>query len=77
MLTSPTTIVFESEDGAVRDAIYGCRCQNPLFWSETEERKVSDPTYCKKPRRKFIWLGRTFVSPNQDKRAMPIIGEGN
>jgi hypothetical protein len=34
-------------------------------------------TYCKKPRSKFAWLGRTFESPNQDKRATPIIGEEN
>jgi hypothetical protein len=36
-----------------------------------------DPTYCKRPRSKFIWLGRTFVSRNQDKRATSIIGEEN
>jgi hypothetical protein len=39
--------------------------------------KFSVLTYCKKPRSKFIWLGRTFVSRNRDKRAMPIIGEEN
>jgi hypothetical protein len=39
--------------------------------------KFSVLTYCKKPRSKFIWLGRTFMSRNQDKRATLTIGEEN
>jgi hypothetical protein len=39
--------------------------------------KFLDPTYCKKLKSKFVWLGRTFVSRNRDKRATPTIGEEN
>jgi hypothetical protein len=67
----------ESLKMALFEMLYGCRCRTPLFWNETGERKVLDPTYYKKPRSKFIWLGRTFVSHNRGKRAMPIIGEEN
>jgi hypothetical protein len=42
-----------------------------------ENRRFSDPTYCKRPRSKFVWLGRTFVTRNQDKRVTSIIGEEN
>jgi hypothetical protein len=34
-----------------------------------------DPIFCKKTRNKFIWLGRTYESHNQGRRATPIIGE--
>jgi hypothetical protein len=47
------------------------------FGMRLENIKFSDLTYCKKPRSKFVWLGRTFESHNQDKRATPIIGEEN
>jgi hypothetical protein len=45
------------------------------FGVKHENRWFSDPTYCKKPKSKFVWLGRTFMSHSLDKRAMPIIGE--
>jgi hypothetical protein len=47
------------------------------FGVSLENGKFSDLTYCKKPRSKFVWLGRTFLSCNQNKRATLIIGEGN
>jgi hypothetical protein len=47
------------------------------FGMRLENRKFLDLTYCKKLRSKFVGLGRTFVSRNRDKRAMPIIGEEN
>jgi hypothetical protein len=47
------------------------------FEMRMENRKFSDLTYCKKSRSKFVWLGRTFMSHNRDKRATPIIGEEN
>jgi transposase InsO family protein len=46
------------------EMLYGRRCWTLLFWNE-------------KPRSKFAWLGRTFESRNQDKRAMPIVGGEN
>jgi hypothetical protein len=46
-------------------------------YQESLKMAPFDMLYCKKPRRKFIWLGRTFESRNQDKRATPIIGEEN
>jgi hypothetical protein len=47
------------------------------FEMRLENRRFLDPTYYMKPRSKFVWLGRTFESCNQDKRATPIIGEEN
>jgi hypothetical protein len=55
----------------------GHRCRTPLFWNETRERKVFGPTYCKKPRSKFVWLWRTFESRSPYKRATSIMGEEN
>jgi hypothetical protein len=42
-----------------------------------ENGKFLDPTYYMRPRSKFVWIGRTFVSRNRDKRATPTIGEEN
>jgi hypothetical protein len=47
------------------------------FGMRLEIRRFSNMTYCKKPRSKFTWLGRTFELCNQGKRATPIIGEEN
>jgi hypothetical protein len=47
------------------------------FVMRLENERFLDPTYCTKPIRKFLRLGRTFVSRNRDKRATPIIGEEN
>jgi hypothetical protein len=49
----------ESLKMAPFEMLYGRRCQTPLFWSEVGERKVLESTFCKKPRSKFVWLGRT------------------
>jgi hypothetical protein len=43
------------------------------FGMRLENRRFLDLTYCKKPKSKFVWLGRTFELLNQDKRATPII----
>jgi hypothetical protein len=40
-------------------------------------RKFLGLTYYKRPRGKFVWLGRAFESHSPDKRATPIIGEEN
>jgi hypothetical protein len=47
------------------------------FGMRLENGKFLDPTYYNKLRGKLVWLGRTFVPRNRDKRATPIIGEGN
>jgi hypothetical protein len=47
------------------------------FGMRLENGRFSDSTYCKKPRSKFTWLGRTFESHNLGKRATPIKGEEN
>jgi hypothetical protein len=39
--------------------------------------RFSDPTYCKRLRRKFVCLGRTRELHNQGRRAMLIIEEKN
>jgi hypothetical protein len=43
------------------------------FRMKQEKGKFLDPTYWKKQRSKFIWLGKTFVFRNQDKRATSTI----
>jgi hypothetical protein len=47
------------------------------FGMRLENGNLSGPTYYKKPRSKFIWLGRTSMLCNQGKRATPTIGEEN
>jgi hypothetical protein len=47
------------------------------FGMRLENERFSDPTYCKKPRSKFVRLGRTSESRSPDKRATPIIGGEN
>jgi hypothetical protein len=43
------------------------------FRMRLENERFLDPTYYKKPRSKFAWLGRIVESRNHDKRATPII----
>jgi hypothetical protein len=45
------------------------------FEVRLENGKFSDLIFCKKPRSKFVWLGRTYELRNQDRTAIPIIGE--
>jgi hypothetical protein len=47
------------------------------FGMRLENGSFSDPAYYKKPKSKFVWLGRTFESRSLDKRATPIIVEEN
>jgi hypothetical protein len=47
------------------------------FGIRLENRRFSDPIFCKKPRSKIVWLGRTCESRNQGRRATSIIGEEN
>jgi hypothetical protein len=43
------------------------------FEMRLENEKISDLTYWKKSRSKFVWLGKTFMSRNRDKRATSTI----
>jgi hypothetical protein len=45
------------------------------FGMRLEKERFSDMTFCKKPRSKFIWLGRTCELRNQGRIATPIVGE--
>jgi hypothetical protein len=45
------------------------------FRMRLENERFLDLAYCKKPRSKISWLGRSFELHNQDKRATLIIGE--
>jgi transposase InsO family protein len=47
------------------------------FGMRLENERFLDPTYHKKSRSKFVWLGRAFELRSLDKRATPIIGEEN
>jgi hypothetical protein len=47
------------------------------FGVRLENGRFLDPTYCKKPRSKFVWLGRTYELRDQGRRATSIIGEVN
>jgi hypothetical protein len=59
------------------EMLYGRSCRTPLFWSEAGEWKVFGLDILQEAENKFIWLGRGFALCNQDKRAMPTIGEEN
>jgi hypothetical protein len=45
------------------------------FRVRLENGRFLDPTFCKKPRSKFVWLARTYELRNRGKRAMLNIGE--
>jgi hypothetical protein len=45
------------------------------FGVSLENGRCLDLTFCKRPRSKFVWLGRTSELHNQGRRATPIIGE--
>jgi hypothetical protein len=45
------------------------------FGVRLENRRFSDMTYYKKPKSKFVWLGRSYELCNRGRRATPIIGE--
>jgi hypothetical protein len=47
------------------------------FGVRLENGRCLDLTFCKKPRSKFVWLGKTCELRNRGKRATPIIGEEN
>jgi hypothetical protein len=47
------------------------------FGMRLENGRFSDPTFYKKLRSKFAWLGRTFESHNQGRKATPVIREEN
>jgi hypothetical protein len=57
------------------EMLYSRRCRTPLFWNETEERKVFRLDILQKLRSKFIWLGRTCELLSQGKRATSVIEE--
>jgi hypothetical protein len=45
------------------------------FGVRLENEKFLDPTFWKKLRNKFVWLGRTCELHNLGRRATPIIGK--
>jgi hypothetical protein len=45
------------------------------FRVRLENGRFLDPAFWKKPKSKFVWLGRTCELRNRGRRAMPIIGE--
>jgi hypothetical protein len=45
------------------------------FGVRLENRRFLDPTFYKKSKSKFVWLGRTCELHNLGRRAIPIIGE--
>jgi hypothetical protein len=47
------------------------------FGVRLENERFSDLTFYKKPRSKFVWLGRTCESHNLGRTATSIIGEEN
>jgi hypothetical protein len=40
------------------------------FGVRLENGKFSDPIFCKKPRSKFVWLGRTYELRNHRRREL-------
>jgi hypothetical protein len=78
MPSSPTTIVIKRVRRWRRSRCYmDVDAELHCFGMRLENERFSDLTYYKRLRSKFIWLRRTFESCNRDKRATPIIGEGN
>jgi hypothetical protein len=47
------------------------------FGVRLENGRFLDPTFCKRSRSKFVWLGKTYELHNQGRRVVLIIGEEN
>jgi hypothetical protein len=47
------------------------------FGVRLESGRFLDLTFCKKPKSKSVWLGRTCKLYSRGRRATPIIGEEN
>jgi hypothetical protein len=57
------------------EMLYGQNVKLCYFGVRLENGRFLDPTFYKKPRSKFVWLGRTCELHNRGRRATPIIGE--
>jgi hypothetical protein len=78
MVSSPTTIAIKRVSRWHRFRSYMViDAKLHYFGMRLENGRFSVPTFCKKPRSKFIWFGRAYELRNQGRRAMPIIGEEN
>jgi hypothetical protein len=67
----------ESLKMALFEMLYGHGVELHCFGVRPENRKFLDPTYCMKPRSKFIWLGRTCQLRYQGRRVIHFTGEGS
>jgi hypothetical protein len=58
------------------EMLYGRRCQTPLFWNKTGERKVFGPDVLEEAEKQVRMVKKTFVLHNRDRRAtLTIEGE--
>jgi hypothetical protein len=57
------------------EMLYGRRCRTLLFWSETGEQKVFGPNILQEAERQVRMVRENLWIHNQDRRAIPIIGE--
>jgi hypothetical protein len=67
----------ESLKMAPFDMLYGHRCRTPLFWNETEERKIFGPDILQEAKKQVCMVRENLRVAQSGQKAMPIIVEEN
>jgi hypothetical protein len=67
----------ESLKMAPFDMLYGHRCRTPLFWNETEERKIFGPDILQEAKKQVRMVRENLRVAQLGQKATPIIVEEN
>jgi hypothetical protein len=67
----------ESLKMAPFDMLYGHRCRTPLFWNETEERKILGPDILQEAKKQVRMVRESLRVAQSGQKATPIIVEEN
>jgi transposase InsO family protein len=67
----------ESLKMAPFDMLYGHRCRTPLFWNETEERKIFGPDILQEAKKQVRMVRENLRVAQSGQKATPIIVEEN
>jgi hypothetical protein len=67
----------ESLKMAPFDMLYGHRCRTPLFWNETEERKIFGPDILQEAKKQVRMVRESLRVAQSGQKATPIIVEEN
>jgi hypothetical protein len=59
------------------EMLYGCRCQTPLFWNETGERKVFGPGILQEAKKQVRMVRENLWVAQSRQKAMPMREKGS